>query len=278
MPDNILEEYNIDHGNRHDFTTYQKFRSFLQKSYTTWRNGGPQYIAVLGVTRDVLSQIDQNRFKLPRMRLYHDASFERLIIKFVGSRHEIVVREFTAEFMEHCQAIGITRYDLYTIGPGRKASVDTNRSKEPDEAFRPKNTRTYEACYPTLCIEVGRSESLNQLRNDARFWLTHTDRQVRVVILIHIQADNKMLHIEHWEMVQRSLSRTREDAMPTNLQEFDLCLLGDGTVSANPPSASLDIATELLFDIVPHCVTKDTVTIAPNRLIAFAHEYFRTSK
>lgn len=64
--------------------------------------------------------------------------------------HAIAVREFTAEFMEHCRAIGITRYDLFTIGPERMASIDTNRSKEPDEAFRPKQTRSYEASLPTF--------------------------------------------------------------------------------------------------------------------------------
>lgn len=100
--------------------------------------------------------------------------------------------------------------------------------------------------YRLLCTEVGPG-FLNQLRNSAQFWLTHTDRQVRVVIQIHIQADNKMLHIGHWEIIPRELSRAPEDAKPAKLQDLDLCLLSDGTVSVHPPSASLDIDTELLF-------------------------------
>lgn len=278
MPENILGDYNIGHGNRHDFTTYNKFSSFLHRCVKAWENGGPQYIGVLGVTSDVLSIIEENRYKFPVMRMDHDLPSQKLIIKLVGPRHEIAAREFLGEFLEQCWMIGISRRDLFFIGSGRMASRNTNRSKEPDEALRPKNTRKYASCFPTLVIEVGRSESLGQLRNDAHFWLTHTDREVRVVILIHIHANNRKLHLERWELVQHNLSRTRQSAKPTKLQELDLCLLNDGTVSVNPASATLDIATQLLFDIVPPGVTNDTVTIGANELLAFAYDYFDISK
>lgn len=278
MPDNILGDYNICHGNRHDFTTYNKFFTFLQRCVKAWENGGQQYIGVRGVTSDVLSIIEENRYKFPVMRVDHDLASQKLIIKLVGPRHEIVAREFLGELLEQCRMIGISRHDLFFIGSGQMASRHSNRSKEPDEALRPKNTRRYASCFPTLVVEVGRSESLGQLRNDAHFWLTHTDREVHVVILIYIHADNRQLHLEHWELLQRDLSRTRQSAKPTNLQELDLCLLNDGTVSVNPSSATLDIATQLLFDIVPPSVTKDTVTIGPNELLSFGYEYFTISK
>ena len=278
MPDNILGDYNIGHGNCHDFTTYSKFSTFLQRCVEAWENGGQQYIGVCGVTSDVLSIIDENRYKFPIMRMDHDLPSQNLIIKLVGPRHEIAASEFQGEFLEQCRMIGISRHDFFFIGSGRMASRHSNRSKEPDGALRPKNTRQYASCFPTLVVEVGRSESLGQLRNDAHFWLTHTDQEVHVVILIHIRADNRQLHLEHWELLQRDLSRTRQSARPTKLQEFDLRLQNDGTVSVNPSSATLDIATQLLFDIVPPSVTKDTVTIGPNELLSFGYEYFKISK
>ena len=143
---------------------------------------------------------------------------KKLTIKSVGPRHEIAASEFLGELLEHCRMIDISRHDLFFIGSGRMASRHTNRSKEPEEALRPKNTRLYALCFPTLVVEVGRSESLGQLRNDAHFWLTHTDQQVRVVILIHIQADKKKVHLEHWELLQRDLSRAPQHAKPTKLQ------------------------------------------------------------
>lgn len=83
---------------------------------------------------------------------------------------------------------------------------------------------------------------------------------------------------QYWQKIQRELPRTPGDTNPTKLQEFGLCLLSNGTVSANPSSASLDIATGLLLDIVPHGVTKDSITISSNRFIAFAHEYVHQNK
>lgn len=230
------------------------------------------------MTSDVLSIVDENRHKFLVMRMDHDLPSQKLIIKLVGPRHEIAAREFLGGFVEQCRMIGISRHDLLFIGSGRMASRHSNRSKEPDEALRPKNTRQYASCFPTLVVEVGRSESLGQLRNNAHFWLTHTDREVHVVILIHIRADNRQLHLEHWELLHRDLSRTRQSATPTKLQELDLRLQNDGTVSVNPSSAMLDIATQLLFDIVPPSVTNDTITIGPNELLSFGCDYFTISK
>lgn len=105
-----------------------------------------------------------------------------------------------------------------------------------------------------------------QLRNDAYFWLTNTDGKVRVVIVIYIHADNQSLHLEHREM--------GEDGMPGKLQELDLSRLANGSISAIPPTATLDVATELLFDVVPEHVTGKTISIPTDGLISFAREYF----
>ena len=119
MPDNILGDYNIGHGNRHDFTTYSKFSTFLQRCVKAWENGGQQYTGVCGVTSDVLSIIDENRYKFPIMRMDHDLPSQNLIIKLVGPRHEIAASEFLGEFLEQCRMIGISRHDLFFIGSGR---------------------------------------------------------------------------------------------------------------------------------------------------------------
>ncbi|KAJ5264144.1 hypothetical protein N7505_008065 [Penicillium chrysogenum] len=45
-------------------------------------------------------------------------------------------------------------------------------SKEPDWGFGPYDARVDSAAieYPSLVLEVGASESLDQLRQDARWW------------------------------------------------------------------------------------------------------------
>jgi len=57
-------------------------------------------------------------------------------------------------------------------------------------------------------------------------------------------------------------------------QAFDLSHLANGSISVIPPTATLDVATELLFDVVPNHITGKTVSIPTNRLISFAREYF----
>ncbi|ODM22126.1 hypothetical protein SI65_02972 [Aspergillus cristatus] len=158
------------------------------------------------------------------MRLYHDASSNRLIIKFVKTGHNIAARQFLAELMEGCQAVGITRKDFYAIGSGRHECA-TNRSKEPDESFKQRATRPYYDDKPTLAVEIDFSARLKQLRNDADFWLTHTNRQVKVVILIHINRDNKSLHIEQWQM--------QSTYRPAKAQNFDI-VSNNGAISVQP--------------------------------------------
>lgn len=94
----------------------------------------------------------------------------------------------------------------------------------------------------------------------------NTDGKFRVVILIHIHADNQSIHLEHWEM--------NEDDTPAKLQELDLSRLVNSSISVIPPTATLDVATELLFDVVPEHVTGKTVFIPTDSLISFAREYF----
>lgn len=164
--------------------------------------------------------------------------------KVCGCRHEIVVREFTVEFMKRCQEIGITRYEILLLERGAWP-VSTqigprNQMRHSDRKILGPMKQASRLCALKLAIR--------NLKSTAQwcfffffFWLAHTDRQVRVVILIHIQADNKMLHAEHWEIINRDLFRTAEGAFPTKFQEFNLCLLADSTISAGPSSTSLDI-------------------------------------
>ncbi|ODM22155.1 hypothetical protein SI65_03001 [Aspergillus cristatus] len=132
---NFIEDYNITHSNRHQYANYLKFRDFVEASFRKFKDGGSSYIAILGFSREILAQIDDNRSKLPLFRVFYDSSLESLILKFVGPEHEIAKHELSFEFMENAQLAGITRFDLFTIGCGRKDSADTTRAKEPDEAF-----------------------------------------------------------------------------------------------------------------------------------------------
>lgn len=120
MTENIFDTYNVTLSDCDVLVGYQNLHSWIQQSVRKFEGGGPQYVAVDGVTISVLEQIDKNRSRLPNMRLYHDASSNRLLIKFVKTDHNVAASQFLAELMEgcqaeRCQAVGITRKDFYSL-------------------------------------------------------------------------------------------------------------------------------------------------------------------
>ena len=85
---------------------------------------------------------------------------------------------------------------------------------------------------PYLVLEVGVSESLPRLRNDASWWLSNSDGEVKVVLLIEVDKDHKRLNIETWEIVSPWPDPTRHDDPSTPAQVPALTHL----VSIGPPN------------------------------------------
>ena len=148
-----------------------------------------------------------------------------LILKLVGTKHEIAKKKFSVGFTENSQLTGTTRFDLF-IGAGREDRADMFRAKEPSEALRPNNTRKLAVDVPTITIKVDRPDGLAQLCNNAHFWLADIDGKIRVVILIHTHADNRGLHLEYWKMYK--------DRIPAELQELYFSRLVNGSISVIP--------------------------------------------
>lgn len=95
---------------------------------------------------------------------------------------------FRAMFEEHCRNVGISRYDLKSMGSRRHLGI--TQAKEPDESYKPSN-RTSVTDKPSFVVEVGLSETMNELRTDAHFGLSQTNGKTRLVLLIHIKRNEK---------------------------------------------------------------------------------------
>jgi hypothetical protein len=116
------------------------------------------------------------------MRLHYDLATERLIIKLVSSLHEYAHTVFMTVLTDHVRTLGISGDHLSPTGAGRQKGSE-QRDKEADAGFKPLNTRPGKDDKPTMVIEAGLSETLNQLRNDAHFWLTKANGEVKIVYL-----------------------------------------------------------------------------------------------
>lgn len=114
-------------------------------------------------------------------------------MKFARKPHNVAFAEFRAMFEDAYNTKGVSRYDIVCVGPTRYRGSN-GRHKEADEGFEPVTRSLVDK--PSFVIEVGISESLNQLRSDAFYWLTKTNGQTKLVILIHIRLSQKVLEIE----------------------------------------------------------------------------------
>ena len=162
---------------------------------------GKQYVAFENVTSKNLEDIekwreDSNK-NLPRMRILYDRVSEVLIVKFMpGSFHDTATAMFNALFSSKFP-------DVYSlVGQLATKFEARDRAKEGDSGYKPV-TRTSKHDWPSLMVEVGVSESLQQLRSDARFWLTKSAGETRVVIVMSIDTVARKVKIERWEDVPR---------------------------------------------------------------------------
>ncbi|KAM7183797.1 hypothetical protein V8F33_013376 [Rhypophila sp. PSN 637] len=54
---------------------------------------------------------------------------------------------------------------------------------------------------PTLVIEAGFSQTMDELRNDMRWWFNASNHDVKIVLLVKMYLQNKEIWIERWQEV-----------------------------------------------------------------------------
>ncbi len=134
---------------------------------------------------------DENPVLRLRFLRYDAATRRILIVELPTERHEKVRDCFTMEFAEQGH-----RRHLDGIGSVTAKFIH----KEADGAWRPHGRRSENPetaldangnAYPTVVLEVGDSESYQQLREDAHHWLSNST--VQIVIIVKITDRKKSL-------------------------------------------------------------------------------------
>jgi len=74
----------------------------------------------------------------------------------------------------------------------------TNRMKEADDAFKLRSWGL-ESDWPSITFEVGVSERLIQLQQDARCWLECFGGQTRIVIISKVDETTRTIVIKRWQ-------------------------------------------------------------------------------
>lgn len=122
-----------------------------------------------------------------RIRRVPTFQHERAATATFGQIQRSLTKAGVADVFAICDNIGTTSMRI-------RAGVN----KQPDAGFVPRGRM-----YPTVLIEVGWIESMEELRKDAEAWLT-SDLEVTSVILIYIEKNfnphlGRRLEMEIWE-------------------------------------------------------------------------------
>lgn len=159
-----------------------------------------QYIVFEGVTKANFDQIDRLHRTISKgMRKTYYADRNLLIIKLRPLQlHQTPELELVQWcFIPKLYHMGIT-YEMTPLGG---ATLYTpNSAKEGDSSYRPRSFRTGQD-WPTLVFQGGASESLRLLRSDARWWLTHSGGEVKIVAhrgLIRELVRMGLFHCRGW--------------------------------------------------------------------------------
>ena len=185
-----------------------------------------QYLVFQGVTKQQLAMIDRERDSIGRhTRITHYTSINLLIIKLMPTvAHELAHSVLADKLMIRLSVMGLDEPPLLRVGAGRYHG--TQSSKEGDSAYKP-DPRNREDDWPTIVFESGFSESLTKLRQDARWWLTNSQGDVRIVVTVLVRPEHKTLQVEKWCLAPPPRITRRNQDIPTRVQEI--------LVTQNPP-------------------------------------------
>ena len=182
-----------------------------------------QYLVFKPVTTDDRDEIDNKIGRHWRKTLCID--LDTLIVKLMPLlRHQVVHRSFSHLMEIQSHAMGFSLFEFINVGgttyKGHFAS------KEPDTAFKPFTRRPNPADLPTIVLEAGDSQSLCQLRNGAKWWLSNSGGQVQIVLILLIQEESRTIQIEKWETRPVTGRATRSNRppvqVPTQIQQITI--------------------------------------------------------
>jgi hypothetical protein len=212
-----------------------------------------------------LSKIETSALSHINTLYFRDSQLLRIKMP-IGRVHDSAVAKFGATFDTQLAYMHLLD-DTNMEGSGLMEME--NVSKQPDGCWGP-----YDEDYVTLTLEVGDSESSNQLVNDARLWLQTIGSHVTQVVTLKIDRNTPRITVQLWEAEKRELRKDRTDRPPRvfKRQEIEILLI-DNVPIAN---GSLRLSFEKIFERPPRAGTNESDFIfSSDNLTALARLVWR---
>ncbi|KAK9318728.1 hypothetical protein V1517DRAFT_334791 [Lipomyces orientalis] len=271
---NLIRAYHVSHPSRHEFTNFDNLKDFLEEKAAALINrSGPQYVAIVNFTEDDLLKLESSglRRELPGFRVLLDEENSITILKLLpGIPHEVAKVIFEEIFHGERARLGLPRNIFVPTGSGRY-HFSNELSKEPDASYIPQ-TRQGPDHFPSFIVEVGVSQSLLQLRQDARLWLEKTNGETKVVLLIFLNVATSTLTIERWQHATSPPPRETRSGRLFVPEKVQLVTYDNNTqqVTGDP----LILPINLLLDVVPSHVPSSEISFGRPELLSYGVDLF----
>ncbi|KAK2811682.1 hypothetical protein FQN50_002028 [Emmonsiellopsis sp. PD_5] len=173
--------------------SHQKLSADARQRYTPG-----QYVIFLNIPSDTVQELS-NRKHLGLFKTW-DPKLQILLIKMRFAECESTSGAFNSRLTEKLNDIRPKlAHELEFLES--TAVEGSNRTKEPDASFQPSQLPPGRSDkWPSLVVEIGYSESELQLERDARWWLTDSGGDVKIVIVIKIFRSQPRVHFQLFRM------------------------------------------------------------------------------
>lgn len=160
-----------------------------------------RYVVIREIPIEAFIELDENREISSRNEYFVHINLAVLYLKMPNLPHNKAFTRFRRLFDEKALSMGIRLRDYSWYS--NLIHTGMRRNKEPDECFYPVDN-VQDQDWPTLVIEVGTSETMQRLRQDAIWWLRQGS-QLQYVVLVGLDTENRRAVIEKWELVDQPL-------------------------------------------------------------------------
>lgn len=182
-------------------------------------------------------------------------------------QHECIPEDFRSALVMNLQQMNLTYLvrDFTMMGSNRIYGDQT--AKEPDFSFCPGDVPFGVAPTPSLILEVGVSESYNQLVQDANWWSTSAPTRPGLVVIIHVKrVPSFRVDIEVWTDTQVCNRYDTRNSQPSRLARSQHIYVEGNVVNGGP----LRLDFELLMRRPPNAPTEHDVVFTDQQLLLMA--------
>ena len=201
-PTTALNATTLDHP-----SSLEQVRDYIEKLKDELASENPpssQYLLVRRIPAGLFTTLVEKSELIKGVTgtFLHDE--HEILYKITASfHHGVIVSNFTYWFFDVLSKMGLhpINRDYWLGGAGQMTGRRSN--KEPDNCFFPGRfpAAGEPIPWPSFVLEVGISESLPQLRTDARWWYSNSDHQTQLMVLVSANSNSRDADIEIWTPV-----------------------------------------------------------------------------